>query len=188
MIMSKQKTAGRKIHPQKFAMWFAIGSIIMMFGGFTSGFIVRKSQGNWLHLELPVLFYISTVVILCSSLTFWLAVRAFKERKMPLHKNLVSLTMILGLAFALLQYFGFKELLEHTIWNNNVAFQYIIVIILVHAIHILGGVVALFIMFARTFNKRVKIYSATGLEIIGTYWHFVDILWVYLFIFFLLNQ
>lgn len=187
-MMYKQKTAGRKIHPQKFAMWFAIGSIIMMFGGFTSGFIVRKSQGNWLHLELPLLFYISTAVILGSSLTLWLAVRAFKQRSMPLHKNLVTLTMILGIAFALLQYFGFKELLGHTVWNNNVAFQYIIVIILVHALHILGGVVALLIMFARTFNKRVRTYSTVGLEIISTYWHFVDILWIYLFVFFLINQ
>src|SRR5690606_14836335 len=74
-----------KIHPQKFAMWIAIGSIIMMFGGLTSGYIVRKSQGNWELLNLPSAFYTSTVVILLSSLTLSLALRYFKQRKMALH-------------------------------------------------------------------------------------------------------
>src|SRR5690606_8070476 len=115
---STQKRKG--IHPQKSGMWIAIGSIIMMFGGFTSGFIVRKSQGSWLELQLPTLFYNSTIVILLSSLSLWLAVRFFKRRQMGLHKNMVSLTVLLGLLFAICQYFGFKELFEVTNWNNNV--------------------------------------------------------------------
>lgn len=190
MIMTQSSSTQKRkgIHPQKFGIWIAIGSIIMMFGGFTSGFIVRKAQGSWLELPLPPLFYTSTVVILLSSLSLWLAVRSFKRRQMSLHKNMVSLTMLLGLLFAICQYFGFKELFEFTHWNNNVSFQYLLVIIGVHAVHVLGGVVALAIMFLRTFSKRVKLYSTAGLEIISTYWHFVDILWIYLFIFFLLNQ
>lgn len=178
----------RKIHPQKFAMWIAIGSIIMMFGGLTSGYIVRKSQGNWEQLNMPVAFYYSTVVILLSSLSLWLAVRSFKQRKMLLHNNMVTLTLILGVTFATLQYYGFKELLLETQWANNVSFQYLIVIVLVHAVHILGGVVALLLLFLRSFNRKKKVYSSTGHELVSAYWHFVDILWIYLFLFFLLNQ
>jgi cytochrome c oxidase subunit 3 len=187
MSMAKQTAPGKKINAKKFAMWIAIGSIIMMFGGFTSAYIVRQGQGGWLKFDLPFIFYVSTAAILLSSLTLWLAVRSFKQRKMILHKRLVVLTVLLGIAFAVLQYIGFKQLFAHISWSNNVAFQYIIVIIGMHALHVIGGVIALIVMFARTFNNRLKIYSSTGLEIISTYWHFVDILWIYLLVFFLIT-
>jgi cytochrome c oxidase subunit 3 len=189
MITAKEDSPQRKkINPKKFAMWIAIGSIIMMFGGLTSGYIVRKSQGDWDNIKLPVEFYISTVVILLSSATLMMALRSFKQRKMKLHRNMVSLTFLLGIAFTLLQYFGFKELLHGMKWANNVSFQYLIVIVLVHALHILGGIVTLFVLFLQTYSKRIKTYSSNALEIAATYWHFVDILWIYLFIFFLTNR
>lgn len=188
MLMSQQSAQRKKIHPKKFAMWIAIGSIIMMFGGLTSGYIVRKSQGNWESFTLPVEFYFSTIVILLSSITIIMALRSFKQRKMQLHRSMVTLTLILGLAFTLLQYLGFKDMYHQLKWNNNVSFQYLIVIVLVHALHILGGVVALFILFFRTYSRKVKRYNTTGIEIVSTYWHFVDILWLYLFAFFLLNR
>lgn len=190
-MMTVEKSAQRrKIHPQKFAMWIAIGSIIMMFGGLTSGYIVRRSQGNWDVFSLPPAFYVSTVLILLSSLTLALASRSFKQRRMGLHRAMVVLTFVLGVAFAVLQYAGFKELYLQLNgrWNNNVSFQYLIVIVLVHALHIIGGVLALFYLFVKTFSRRIKTYSTTGIEIVSTYWHFVDILWIYLFIFFVLNR
>lgn len=188
MMTAQESTQRKKINPKKFAMWIAIGSIIMMFGGLTSGYIVRKSQGNWNDFALPTEFYISTVVILLSSATLMLALRSFKQRNMQLHRSMVGITFALGITFTVLQYFGFKELLNHLQWADNVSFQYLIVIVLVHALHILGGVVALFILFLQTYSRRVKNYSSNALEIAGTYWHFVDILWIYLFIFFLTNR
>lgn len=196
MTSSRIEREPKKIHPQKFALWLAIGSIIMMFGGFTSGFIVRKSQGGWINYKVPPEFYISTVVILLSSLTMHLAVKSFKERRMAFHKNMVALTLILGVAFTILQYFGFKDLFhelkialgQQDVWSNNVSLQFLVVIVLVHALHIIGGIVALIILFIMTFGRRVKIYSPSGIQMVATYWHFVDILWIYLFIFFLLNQ
>ncbi|RYF82521.1 MAG: heme-copper oxidase subunit III [Chitinophagaceae bacterium] len=160
----------------------------MMFGGLTSGYIVRKSQGNWETFTLPMAFYISTAAILVSSVTLMLALRSFKQRKMVLHRNMVTITFILGIAFTVLQYIGFKELFAQMKWANNVAFQYLIVIVLVHAAHIIGGVVALLILFLQTYSRKVKTYSTTALEIVSTYWHFVDILWIYLFIFFIMNR
>lgn len=188
MMTAAETTQNRKINPKKFAMWIAIGSIIMMFGGLTSGYLVRQSQGNWEQFKLPVAFYISTAVILLSSLTIVMAKRAFKKRQMPFYRILVSATFLLGIAFTLLQYFGFKELLSDMKWTNNVAFQYLVVIILVHALHIVGGVAALMVLWLQTYSKKVKTYSTTALDIAATYWHFVDILWLYLFVFFLLNR
>lgn len=185
MITVDHSTQNKKVNPQKFAMWIAIGSIIMMFAGFTSGLIVRKSQGNWVTFEIPHIFYISTVIILLSSLFMHLSLRTFKAREMKKHELFVILTMLSGLSFAILQYVGFKQLFGVLPWNNNVSFQFIMVIIGVHAIHILGGVIALLVMFAITFNRRKKVYSSNTLEIVSTYWHFVDILWIYLFVFFL---
>jgi cytochrome c oxidase subunit III len=188
IMTAQDSTQRKKINPKKFAMWIAIGSIIMMFGGLTSGYIVRKSQGDWETFKLPVEFYISTAAILVSSGTLMIALRSFKQRKMRLHRNMVSLTFILGVIFTILQYYGFKELLGGMKWANNVAFQYLIVIVLVHALHILGGIVTLFILFLQTYSKKVKTYSSNALEIASTYWHFVDILWIYLFLFFLTNR
>lgn len=188
MTAQKSSPQRKKIHPQKFAMWIAIGSIIMMFGGLTSGYIVRRSQGNWETFNLPVTFYISTVAILLSSATLIIAGRSFRQRRMSLHRNMVTLTFLLGITFTILQYFGFRDLYQQMKWANNVSFQYLIVIVLVHALHILGGVAALLVLFLRTFSRKVKTYSSTGLEIVGTYWHFVDILWIYLFLFFVMNR
>jgi cytochrome c oxidase subunit 3 len=178
----------RRIHPQKFALWLGIGSIIMMFGGFTSGYIVRKGQGNWINYDLPASFYVSTLAVIISSVTIAIAVRSFKQRNMALHKKMVVASLLLGVLFTILQYVGFNQLYHQLRWNNNVSLQFLAVIVSVHALHIIGGVIALLILFVRTFSRRVKTYSPTGLEIIATYWHFVDILWIYLFIFFLVNQ
>ena len=188
LMTAQESTQRKKINPKKFAMWIAIGSIIMMFGGLTSGYIVRKSQGDWETFKLPVEFYISTAAILVSSGTLMIALKSFKQRKMRLHRNMVSLTFILGILFTVLQYYGFKELLSGMKWANNVAFQYLIVIILVHALHILGGIVTLFVLFLQTYSRKVKTYSSNALEIASTYWHFVDILWIYLFLFFITNR
>lgn len=175
----------KKIHPKKFALWVAIGSIIMMFGGFTSGYIVRMSQGNWLEYTMPWEFYVSTAVILLSSLTMHLSVKTFKNRDIRKHRRLVTITLLLGIAFTVLQITGFYNLFAQLDWQNNVSFQFIVVITAIHALHVIGGIVALAILYARTFSKRVKTFSPVGIEMAATYWHFVDILWIYLFVFFL---
>jgi len=70
----------RKIHPHKFTLWVAIGSILMMFAGLTSAYIVKRSQANWLMLEIPLVFWFSTVTILLSSVTVHLALKGIKQR------------------------------------------------------------------------------------------------------------
>jgi cytochrome c oxidase subunit 3 len=194
----------RKIHPQKFMMWMAMGSMSMAFAGLTSGYVVRKAQDNWRLFELPAVFWGSTIAILLSSITMHLSVKAFKNREMPKFRLLISTTLILGILFGVMQYAGFYQLyhqLQHIRINGkilnelatvrldgNPSESFLFIIAGLHLAHLFGGIIALLIVFFRAFRTRVKTYNATGIEIAASYWHFVDILWLYLFIFFLVNQ
>lgn len=179
----------KKIHPHKFALWLGIGSIVMMFAGLTSAHIVRHAQGNWVNYRLPVVFWVSTGTIMLSSVTMAMGIKAFKNRMMPRFKMLITLTLVLGILFGVFQWMGFKTLYAENIRvDGNPSESFLFIIAGLHLLHILGGLVALLIVFLRAFRTKVKVYNATGLEIVGTYWHFVDALWIYLFVFFLVNQ
>jgi cytochrome c oxidase subunit 3 len=203
-ILQPNTSQRRKIHPHKFALWLGMGSIAMMFAGFTSAYMVRQAQGSWRLFKMPPVFYISTLVILLSSVTLYMGVRAFKARRMLQYRSLITGTLTLGLTFGLLQCIGFYQLyhqpqktviagtgavITDTVRvNGNPSESFLFIITGMHLAHILGGIVALLIVFLKAYHKRVKTYNATGLEIISSYWHFVDVLWIYLFIFFLANQ
>ncbi|MEQ1623563.1 MAG: cytochrome c oxidase subunit 3 [Sediminibacterium sp.] len=178
----------QKIHPHKFAMWVAMGSIVMMFAGMTSAYIVKKNQSSWLQFDLPLIFWYSTGVILASSLTMYLATKAMKAREMSRYRTLITITAGLGLAFLVMQYLGFKDLETRDIAligpKSNSAASFLFVITVLHMLHVLGGVIALLIVFAKAFRSTVKNYSAVPVEVVGTYWHFVDALWIYLFLFY----
>jgi len=179
----------KKIHPHKFTLWVAIGSIIMMFAGLTSAYIVKRDQPGWTSFGFPRVFWFSTAAILLSSLTMQLSIRAFKEREMLRYRRFIGATALLGVIFIGLQIVGFTS-----IWNTGVTFsgsgagQFLYVIAGLHALHVLGGVIALVVMIIRAFSVQIKRYNNVPLEITGTYWHFVDFLWLYLFIFFLWIQ
>jgi cytochrome c oxidase subunit 3 len=194
----------RKIHPHKFMMWVAMASMSMAFAGLTSGYMVREAQGNWRYYSLPQFFTYSTIVIVISSVTMFLGVKAFKNREMPKFKLLITATLLLGILFGALQFGGFYQLYTQlqqvringqvlneatTVRvNGNPSESFLFIIAGLHLLHLLGGIVALLIVFLRAFRTRVKTYNATGLEIAAAYWHFVDALWIYLFVFFIVNQ
>lgn len=176
-----------KIHPHKFTLWVAIGSILMMFAGLTSAYLVKRNQANWTSFEIPVMFWISTAVIVLSSLTIMAATKAFKERSINKYRSLMFVTMILGATFITLQTIGFIQLWNTGLtWKTNVAYGFLYVIVMLHALHVIGGVIALVVMSAKAFSNKTRVYSAVPLEVMGTYWHFVDVLWIYLLIFLVL--
>ena len=184
-VMNKQK---QKLHPHKFTLWIAIASILMMFAGLTSAFIVKSNLTGWRDIEVPKIFWVSTAVILVSSLTIQLALRAFRQREMRQYRLLMGATLLLGIAFIALQWMGFLDL-----WNQNIRFkgasgagQFLYVIFGLHALHVIGGVVALTVLFIKAFLGHTKIYSSIPIEVAAIYWHFVDILWVYLLVFFII--
>ena len=178
---------GKRIHPHKFTMWVAIGSIVMMFAGLTSAFIVKSNQTNWVTVTIPKMFWISTAAIIISSITLQMALRSFKQRGMNQYRMLIGLTLLLGILFIVLQWMGFQQLWEQKItFKGSGAGQFLYVIFGLHALHIIGGLIALIIMFIKAFVGKTKLYSSVPVEVMATYWHFVDFLWLYLLIFFLL--
>ncbi len=186
--MSIVATAQRnKIHPHKFTLWVGIGSIMMMFAGLTSAYIVKRNQANWVSFELPVAFWYSTAAIILSSLTVFMAARAFKERAMSRYRTLVTATLVLGVVFVFLQLLGFRQLWHTGVTlTANVSYSFLYVIVGIHAAHVIGGIIALIVMSLKAFSSKVRNYSTVPVELISTYWHFVDILWIYLLIFLLM--
>lgn len=186
--MSAQRADSNRLHPHKFTLWVGIGSIIMMFAALTSAYIVRESQQNWLEFTLPKIFWYSTAVIIASSVTMHLSLKAFRERERMRYRLLLGITALLGVLFAVLQGFGFYDLYSRGIQiigeGSNPSASFLGIITGLHVLHVLAGVIALIIVFISAYNKRVKSYNSTPLEILSVYWHFVDILWIYLFIFF----
>lgn len=177
-----------KIHPHKFAMWIAIGSIVMMFAGLTSAVIIKKSQAGWNPVEIPTVFYISTLVMLCSSFLLHRADKAFVNRDMVRYRILMTATLSLGILFVVLQIVGFNQYWNDGLRLNSspVSYQLLYVIVGLHALHVIGGVVALVVMVLRSFSLTKKYYSNVPLQVTSTYWHFVDVLWIYLLLFLIL--
>lgn len=173
-----------KIHPHKFTLWVGIGSILMMFAGLTSAYIVKRNQANWATFNLPGAFWYSTAIILLSSVTMFMALRAFKERAMSRYRSFMMATMVLGVLFIVLQVIGFQQLWGKGITlQGNVSYSFLYVIVGLHALHVIGGVIALIVMSVKAFSSRVRNYSSVPVELISTYWHFVGILWLYLLFF-----
>jgi cytochrome c oxidase subunit 3 len=117
-----------------------------------------------------------------------MALRSFRQREMKNYRLLTGLTVLLGIAFVVLQGFGFKELWEQqniTFKGVSGAGQFLYVIFGLHALHVIAGVIVFMVLFAKAFFSKTKVYSAIPIEVAATYWHFVDILWIYLLIFFI---
>lgn len=177
----------KRIHPHKFTLWVAIASILMMFAGLTSAFIVKSQQAGWQTVEIPAFFWYSTAVILLSSLTVQMALRAFRQREMRKYRSLIAVTFVLGLLFVVFQWLGFENLWseQDITFKGGGAGQFLYVLFGLHALHVIGGIIALLVMFIKAFFGKSKLYSAVPVEVAATYWHFVDILWIYLLVFFI---
>ncbi len=184
-----QNTRNR-IHPQKFALWLGMASMTMMFIGFTSAVIVKKAGGNWLDFKLPSIFFISTITILLSSITLEAAYRGFINGKEAMYKWMLVVTFILGISFVALQVNGWNALFSIGVdLKGNPAGSFLYLITGVHAAHVLGGIAALFVAIFHAFTLKYKVTERrkNRFQLVIHYWHFVDILWIYLLIFFLLK-
>jgi len=179
------------IHPQKFALLAAMASIVMMFGAFTSAYIVKQAAGNWLDFSMPILFYISTVAILASSYIFHQAYKFLNRGNKEIFKNLLIIGTVLAISFVVLQYYGWLELYKKGVdLKGNVSGSFFYLLTGIHALHVLGGIAALSIILLKVFFTKFKITEnrVHKFDMVVTYWHFVDALWVYLFLFLLLYK
>lgn len=180
-----------KIHPQKFALWLSFGSIIMMFTALLSAFMVKQAQGDWLEFAVPSLFYVSTAVLIISSITLHSAYRSFINGKEKPYKFLLIISLVLGIAFVVLQYNGWMQMFANGIdLKKNVSGSFFYLITGVHAAHILGGIAAIIVALIHAFTLRFNVTEKRKLRfsLVVHYWHFVDFLWLYLLGFLILYR
>lgn len=177
------------MNPKKFAMWLFLASVMMLFMSITSAYIVRQAEGNWVYFDLPSLFYVTSVIIVVSSVTMQLAYFAVKRDNISTAKTMVLITTLFGVAFLVGQFFGWKQLVVNSIYlvgNPSGSFFYIITGL--HGLHIISAVVFLLIILNAVFKGKVHAGNMTKMEMCTTYWHFLGGLWLYLFIFLLLYR
>jgi cytochrome c oxidase subunit 3 len=163
-------------------------SMTMMFAGLTSAFVVSKSRADWLKdFQLPIAFYISTVVIIGCSVTFHLAKKAIQKDNRNATTSFLLGTLALGILFMILQFIGFGQVVASGYYftgsASNITTTFLYVVTIVHLAHLAGGLISLLIIIYNHFKQKYNSTQTLGIELGAMYWHFLDLLWVYLFLF-----
>ena len=179
--VAKQKSA-------KPMLWISMVSMTMMFIGLTSAYIVSSKREDWVSFELPSAFFISTILIILSSITFFLAKKRIQKNDRQFTTVLLILTLLLGIGFVYYQIQGFFQLQDAGLYLSGkgsvISASLMIVISFAHSIHIFAGFIVLLVVIYNHFKKRYNDTETLGLELGAIFWHFVDIVWVLLFLFF----
>ena len=173
---------------KKMMLWFGIVSLIMSFAGLTSAFIVSSSREDWLSdFVLPTSFTYSTLIILLSSLFLYAAKQTLKKNQATTTTSLLIGALVLGIAFIYSQILGFNQIIDSgynfTGPTSNITMSYVYIIAVVHIVHVLAGIICLIVVIINQINKKYSSENTLGFDLASTFWHFVDILWVYLFFF-----
>ncbi|MGG5577461.1 cytochrome c oxidase subunit 3 [Myroides sp. C15-4] len=173
----------------KVMLLFAIGSIAMVFAGLTSAYVVSKSRPDWLaDFVLPIDFTISTVAIVISSVTMHFALKATKDGETKKSTIYLISTLILGLLFVFLQFKGFGQVINEGYFftgsESTITTSFLYVIVIVHIAHLFGGMISLLVVIYNHFKQKYNAEQFVGIQLCAWFWHFLDLLWVYLFLFF----
>lgn len=177
------------MNPKKFGMWLFMVTVFMVFAALSSAYIVRRAEGNWAFFELPSLFWVNTIVILMSSATLQWAYISAKRDNLESVKIAIIITTVLGVAFTVGQYLAWGELITNRIYLvGNPSGSFIYIISGLHGAHVVGGVVYLLIILVSALKFNVHSKNLNPIEMCATYWHFLGGLWLYLFLFLLLNR
>lgn len=169
-------------------LWICMISMVMFFAGLTSAYVISMKREDWVTFELPTAFTTSTILIVLSSISLILAQQFLKKNKRSFSLILSVVALLLGIAFVWQQYVGFNELksigLYFTGPESTVSTSFIIGITFLHVIHLLAGIVILLVVIYNHFKYKYKSEDLLGFELGAIFWHFVDVLWIYLFFFF----
>ena len=178
----------RQRRAKKMMLWFSLISLVMGFAGWTSAYIVSSKRKDWIaEIDLPFSFWISTAVILISSITFYIARRRLQREDYKAAASLLGLTALLGLTFVYLQFSGFSAMIANGYYftgpTSSIKISYIFLIAFVHLIHLFAGLIVLVVVFYKTFKQRYAPTAILGFELGETFWHFLGLLWLYLVLF-----
>ena len=179
----------RQDRARKMMLWFGMISLGMSFAGLTSAYVVSKERPDWLtDFQIPQAFYISLIVIILSSITFHIAKKKIVNNENKAGMSLLILTFLLGVAFAVLQFLGFSQIIANGYFftgsESTITTSFIYLVVLLHLTHIFAALISVLVVIYNHYKQKYTLGNTVGLEIAVTFWHFVDILWIYLFLFF----
>ena len=177
------------MHPKKFALWLFLVTVVMIFAALTSAYIVRQAEGNWLEYELPEIFWLTSGIVILSSIALQVAYFAAKKDNFLVLRIGMVLTVLLGVGFLVGQWYSWVALVDREVFFvGNPAGSFLYVFTGLHAVHLISGVIFLIIVLISTFRDKVHSQALNTFEMAITYWHFLGGLWLYLFLFLLLNH
>lgn len=188
MDLTQDTDRVKDVRAKKMMLWFGIVSLLMGFAGWTSAYIVSSSREDWIQgLELPSLFYISTVLILISSLSYIWAKKAVVNADSKLGTSLLLVTLGLGIAFIALQFMGFQQMLANGYYftgpTSSIKMSYIFLIAAVHIAHVVAGLISLLTVLYNQIKGKYTSEEYLGMSLGATFWHFLGLLWLYLVLF-----
>lgn len=176
----KQKTA-------KPLLYVGIVSIIMLFAGLTSAYVVRQAEDDWIRIDIPGMFYVSTLVIILSSISLFYGLKAAKNDNQQMVKKSLLITTLLGITFVITQIMAYDNLYNGGIVfggsSAHVAGSFLYAITGVHLMHLLAGIIVLFVTSFNALKGKYNSQNLLGLELSSIYWHFLGALWIYLLLF-----
>lgn len=187
--MTIEEHQSRKGRTYKMMLIFGMISILMIFAGLTSAYVVSKSRPDWLSdFVLPSAFLFSTLAMIMSSATFYIALRSVRNNNRSMATVMLWVTLVLGALFVVLQFKGFGQVIANGYFftgsESNVTTSFLYIVVLVHLLHLLGGFISLLVVIYNHYKQKYNSVQTLGIELSAMYWHFMDFIWVYLFLFF----
>jgi cytochrome c oxidase subunit III len=174
----------------RIGMWVAIGSILMLFISLTSAYLVRQNpvaradeMDPFGPVSLPPILWVSSIVLILSSVTLEAAKRALRRNRYERVRNLICLTTALGAGFVAAQLLAWRQLVAQGVYVNSTphsSFFYLLTGL--HGVHLLGGIIALGILAIATIRLRIGVRTRNAVEVTTMYWHFMDVVWIWLFL------
>lgn len=188
-VMSEQQGRVRSVNPKLFGLWIFMVTVVMIFISLSSAYIVKKAEGDWLLIQFPQMFKVTSVLIVLSSLSMHFAYLASKKNNLFNIRLGLGITGLLAIAFTVGQYWSWGELVEQGVFFvGNPAGSFIYVFTGLHVAHLFGGLIFLIIVLRRAFAYKVHSKSMLSIQLCATYWHFLGGLWLYLYLFLILNN
>ena len=194
ILLMKEDKSERPLsmHPKEFALYLFLGTVVMLFAALTSAYIVRRADGGWLEFPLPNIFWINSGIILASSFTMQWAFYSAKKDSLEKVKISLLFTTLLAVCFFIGQFYAWQELVAMKVFfggtGANPAGSFVYVLTGLHAFHLVSGVIFMIVVFFASFQYKVHSKNMLKIRMCTIYWHFLGFLWIYLFVFLLLNR
>lgn len=170
-------------------LWVSMVAMVMLFGACTSAYIVSRGAGTWIHFELPQLFYVSTAVLIISSVTMNWTLSAARKNDYKGMKISSLITLLLGFAFVFCQFQGWNVLVEQKVFfagsDSNAAGSFMYILTGLHLAHLVFGIGAVLVVWIKSRLQRYNSENLLGIRLCAIFWHFLDVLWIFLFLFLL---